>query len=124
MGLAFILDEDTRARDLWNAILSHNATHPAESIDVVRVGDADGPPCGTPDPELIAWACEHGRIIVSHDKNTLINCHDRVVEGGHTTPGLLIVQRGYSVPKLVELLSLVGNYGEPDEFNSRTQWVP
>ena len=124
MALPFVLDEDTRASDLWRAIQLHNSTSPAEAIDVVRVGDPDGPPSGASDPAIIAWAHNHGRIVVSHDKNTLIGHHEAFVTDGNTTPGLFIVQRGHSVSRLVEFLVLVGHCGEPHEYASRTQWVP
>ena len=70
MPLELLLDENLRDRGLWAAITQHNAKR---GLDVVRVGDADGPPLGILDPELIAWAAANGRILVGLDKSTLVS---------------------------------------------------
>ena len=65
MPLRFLLDEDLRG-PLWNALVRHNATSPYP-IDVIRVGDANAPPTGTLDPQLLRWAQQQGRILVTFD---------------------------------------------------------
>ena len=56
MPLRFLFDEDTRDKGLLDAVDRHNANHPAEFLDVIRVGDSGGPESGTQDPELVEWS--------------------------------------------------------------------
>lgn len=78
---------------------------------------------GTKDPELVVWAAQHNRIIVSRDKNTLIQTHTEYIHRGHRTPGLFIVNT-HNVSELVEFLALVAHCADPHEFESSTQFIP
>ena len=66
MALRYVLDENLRG-PLWGLISRHNQKG-NNPIDVVRVGDSNAMPLGTKDPELLRWAEEEGRILISHDK--------------------------------------------------------
>jgi hypothetical protein len=123
MPLRFVLDEDTRDTDLWHAICTHNQTVPTEAVDVVRVGDG-GPDTGTKDESLIEWAMRENRIVVSHDRNTLIGTHDKMVANGRTTPGVWIIRRQSSIPSLVEFLVFAGVCCDATEFASRVEFIP
>jgi len=124
MSLRFVIDEDTRDTALWECILKHNLSCPEQPLDVVRVGDPDGPAFSVDDPTLVRWAAQCGRIIVSHDENTLIGHHGDYVQEGHSTPGLVIVKRGSPVSDIVEWLALIAYYAEAVEYASTTHWIP
>ena len=113
MPLSLLIDEDTRDGALWDAIQRHNASAPDWAIDAIRVGDDGAPATGTLDPGVIDWAAKAGRIIVSRDVNTLIAEHDQYVAGGNSTPGLLIVRRGFSIPEVVEISRSSATTGMP-----------
>ena len=49
---------------------------------------------GLPDPELLDRAAREGRVVVSHDRRTMID-HFHLV-AGKSSPGLLIVSRLWS----------------------------
>lgn len=55
MPLLYLLDEHLRGGGLWQAIQQHN-TVGLYPIDVVRVGDPQDLPHGTPDSVLLLWA--------------------------------------------------------------------
>lgn len=124
MPLRFLIDEDTRDHRLIEAIEAHNAANTSEPIDYVCVGDISAPPTQTDDFDLVVWAHGQGRIILSHDKNTLIATHSEYVAAGNSTPGLLIVKRGVSFPHLVEYLHLIAYYEDPEAFRSATRYIP
>lgn len=124
MSLSFVFDEDTRDSALWGAVLLHNQDSADETLDIVRVGDANGPAISTQDPDLVIWACSSGRIIVSHDENTLVGHHNNYVRQGNSTPGLLVVKKGASIPDIVESLTLIAHYAEPHEYASAPRWIP
>jgi len=124
MPLPFLIDEDTRDAALWDAIQRFNVTSPDWAIDAIRVGDEGAPGLGTLDPDVLDWSVKAGRIIVSRDASTLIAEHDEMVARGTWTPGLLIVRRGFSIPEVVEYLSLVSHVGRPDEFSCKRDFIP
>jgi hypothetical protein len=124
MAIRFLLDECIRDNKLLNAIAQHNEDHPEEFIDAVRVGDEGAPDCGTVDADLVRWAANHGRIIVSQDANTLRSTHDSFVADGSSTPGLLLVKRGCSILDLIEALALIGNEGSPEDYANRADFIP
>jgi hypothetical protein len=124
MPLRFLIDEDTRDGALWDAILRYNLAAPDWAIDATRVGDEGAPGLGTLDPDVLDWSVKSGRIIVSRDASTLIAEHDEVVARGTRTPGLLIVRKGFSIPEIVEYLSLVSHVGRPDEISCKRDYIP
>ncbi|MBI1901957.1 MAG: hypothetical protein HYS13_12710 [Planctomycetia bacterium] len=124
MPLSFLIDEDTRDERIWRAIEQHNLQHPSEAIDVIRVGDAGAPPFGMKDPDLVMWSIAANRIILSHDKNTLIRWHDEIVRSGSPTPGLIIVRRGVTIPEFVDWLALIAHLCEREEFESQCRFLP
>jgi hypothetical protein len=124
MALPFLIDEDTRDGALWDAIQRHNVTSPDWAIDAIRVGDEGALGLGTLDPDVLDWSVRSGRIIVSQDVSTLIAAHDEFVARGNWTPGLLIVRKGFSIPEVVEYLSLVSHVGTPDEFSCKRDYIP
>jgi hypothetical protein len=124
MPLPLLIDEDSRGDDLWNAIERFNAGSPGLELDIIRVGDAGGPPKGTKDPDLLDWAIRHQRIIVSQDKNTLIAEHDMLVRRGIQTPGLLIIRHGFRVSEIVEYLWLVSHCTTADRWKCTWTFIP
>lgn len=66
MALAYVLDEHLRG-PLWRAVQRHNARG-SNPIDVARVGDANGPPLGATDPEILLWAEQAGRVLITFDE--------------------------------------------------------
>ncbi len=124
MPLLFLLDEDTRDNSLVNAIEQHNVDQPSEPLDVLRVGDDGAPPTGTQDPDLIEWAVLANRLIISQDRNTLIDEHDRYVAAGHQTPGVLMVLPRTTIAELVKSLALIAHYSEPEEWQNLVRFIP
>ena len=50
------------------------------SLDIVRVQDVGL--AGAEDPDILAWAAEHDRIVLTHDRATMANfAYERVVVG-------------------------------------------
>jgi hypothetical protein len=124
MPLRFVLDEDTRDTSLWQAIADHNEREPAYLIDAVRVGDANAPPTATPDAALVEWSVTASRVIVSRDRNTLIDTHSHYVRRGNATPGLLILRGRGRPADIAESLALIAHFSDPGQFASTTQFIP
>jgi hypothetical protein len=61
--LRFLTDEDFDGR-LTSALLAR-----VPGLDLVRTQDTGL--MHTPDPDILAWAAGEGRIVLSHDRNTM-----------------------------------------------------
>src|SRR4051794_17818612 len=119
-----LLDEDTRDRDIWKAIKHHNASRPDAALDVLRVGDKNAPPLGTQDDDLIRLAAAAGRIIVSHDADTLVEQFYEYLNSGCELPGLIIMKRPYQLGRVVEDIALIVCGYDPDELINQCFYVP
>ena len=123
MPIPLLLDENLRDRGLWAALSQHNATS-NEALDVVRVGDPDGPPLGIRDPELIAWAAANGRILVGWDKSTLPGHLADFLNVGNQSPGVIFLRTDLTRTAILELLILITHASEAGEWANTYRWIP
>ena len=61
-------------------------------LDLVRVQDAGL--SGAPDAVVLAWAAGEGRVLLTHDFDTLIGEAWTRVRGGLPVPGVVAVRQG------------------------------
>jgi hypothetical protein len=111
-------------RALWKAITTHNQQDAAHTLDVIRVGDPEGPQLGIKDPQLLEWAIQHERVIVTRDANSLIGEHDRLVASGRGTPGPFVTRAGFTIPEVVAELVLYTYALTAEECASTCRYIP
>ena len=74
----------------------------APKLDIVRVQDAGL--AGSPDPTILAWAATMGRILLTHDRDTMPGfVYDRVI-AGEPMPGVFLVSNRMSKGRAIEEL--------------------
>lgn len=78
---------------------------------------------GVPDPEVLALAAGEGRILVSHDFQTM-PIHFRQFAQFRRSPGVLLIRQDLPVGQAVESLLLIWAASEPDEWANRVCLVP
>jgi hypothetical protein len=122
MPIKFLLDENFRSSALWHAILRQ--AQGDLPIDVVRVADVPELPPGTPDPQILAWAQTHGRLVVSLDKATLPTALMEHVARGNPSPGVVLLRIGLTIPEVVELLVFISHASTPEEWANDYRWIP
>ena len=76
-----------------------------------------------PDPEVLAFAPVEGRILVSHDFQTMPR-HFRQFTQGRRSPGVLLVRQDLPVGEAIETLLLIWEASEADEWVNRLCLVP
>lgn len=76
-----------------------------------------------PDPEVLASAAIEGRILVSHDFQTMPR-HFRQFTQGRRSPGVLLVRQDLPVGEAIETLLLIWEASEADEWVNRLCLVP
>jgi predicted nuclease of predicted toxin-antitoxin system len=76
------------------------------------------------DPEILEWAAAEGRVLVSHDRRTMLrHFHSRLVTG-KSSPGLLIVAQGAPIADVVEALVVLRAVADREELRDQALHVP
>jgi predicted nuclease of predicted toxin-antitoxin system len=76
-----------------------------------------------PDPEVLALAAREGRILISHDFQTMPR-HFRHFTQHQRSPGVLLIRQDMSVGDAIDSLLLIWEASEPDEWADRLCLVP
>jgi predicted nuclease of predicted toxin-antitoxin system len=91
-------------------------------LDVVRVQDVGL--SATPDPDVLAWAAVEGRILLTHDRDTMPNfAYDRV-RAGQPLPGVLLVSDLMPVGQAIDEILLAVECLTPAECKDLVRFFP
>jgi len=71
--------------------------------------------------ELAAVA---GRVLVSHDRNTMAGEFYRFLAEGRSSPGLVIVTQDLDEGDAIDDLLLIWAASRAEELSDRVRWVP
>jgi hypothetical protein len=92
-------------------------------IDLVRVQDVGL--LQAEDPVILAWAAMEGRIVLTHDVNSMIGFARDRVSAGLPMPGLFIVKEVFtSFREVIDSLLLIAEYSEAAEWEGRIAYLP
>jgi predicted nuclease of predicted toxin-antitoxin system len=122
MPLAFLLDEQLRG-PLWRAVLDYNASAVAP-MDAVRIGGVAGLPTGVKDEQILKWAEEENRIVVSRDRDTLPRHLKNHLTSGRHSPGIVLIRREATFQEILEWLDLIAQAGDSTEFADSVTYIP
>jgi len=79
---------------------------------------------GTPDPALLAFATEQGRVLVSHDVSTMPAHFAAFLASGQHSPGLLLIRQTLPIAQAIEALYLVWEASSPNEWLDQIEYLP
>src|SRR5713101_9958792 len=114
--LRLLIDEDVHG-DIVDGL---RRRQPA--LDLVRVQDVGLR--HTPDPIILDWAAQQGRVVVSVDKKTLaVDAWERVARG-LTMPGVAILRTLLTIGQAINELELIALAGNPDDFRDQVIYLP
>lgn len=114
--LRLLIDEDVHG-DIVDGL---RRCQPA--LDVVRVQDVGLR--HTPDPIILEWAAQQGRVVVSVDKKTLaVDAWDRVAHG-LPMPGVAILRILLTIGQAIRELEIIALVGNPDDFRDQVIYLP
>ena len=92
------------------------------ALDLVRAQDVDL--SGVDDPAILSWAADEGRVLVTHDAETVIGfAYDRV-RGGLPMPGIIEVRQDVPIGKAIEDLLLLAACSDAGEWEGQVLYVP
>jgi hypothetical protein len=114
--LRFLTDEDFDGR-LTSALLSR-----VPRLDLLRVQDVGL--THTPDPDILSLAAAQGRIVLTHDRNTMTGFASTRVNAGQPMPGLFVVDRQTPLGRILNDLEAMAGASQMEEWQDKIIFVP
>ena len=91
-------------------------------VDVVRVQDVGL--AGADDPAILAWAATEGRVLVTHDRNTIPEFAYELIRHGLPMPGVFVVDDDLPAGHAIADLLLAVQCGEAIECHGLITYFP
>ncbi len=91
-------------------------------LDIVRVQDVGL--AGADDPDILAWAAENNRIVLTHDGATMSDYAYERVAAGEGMVGVFILNDRFPVGRAIEEILLMVACTEQAEWSGRAVRVP
>jgi uncharacterized protein DUF5615 len=79
---------------------------------------------GVGDPEILERAATEERVLVSHDRRTMLKHFRNRLAAGRPSPGLLIVSQGAPIGLAVEAIVLLWAVADPTELRDQAYHLP
>ena len=91
-------------------------------VDLVRLQDVGL--SGADDAAVLAWAAEAGRVLLTHDVNTMsAHAHARV-RAGKPMPGVFEVSRSVPVGVAIQEILLLAECSLEGEWEAQVRYLP
>jgi hypothetical protein len=116
MALRLLLDENS-SRLLFAAIRRH-----CPELDVVRAAEVGL--LGSSDNDILEWAAQNHRVLLSHDQATLEPLAWARVGNDLPMPGVLIASQQMSGRAILDELIMLSVISKPGDFVNNVIWLP
>lgn len=114
--MKFLTDEDFDNR-IFRGLLRR-----LPNLDIVRVQDTEI--ASGSDPEVLAWAANENRVLISHDVNTMTFHFRERMNKGLTSPGILFVRQTLPIGFAIDELVLVAQFSLEGEYQNQMKFIP
>ncbi len=91
-------------------------------LDLVRVQDVGL--LGVEDPDVLAWAAENNRIILTHDRTTMPDFAYARVSAGEPMPGVFVVNDRMPTRQAIDEILLTNQASEQTEWSGLVLYFP
>ena len=115
-GLRFVADENLDERLVLAVMRRMSRWNAVRVRDVGLTGRTDG--------ELLEWAAQQQRIVITHDARTMPAAAYARVSARSPMPGVLIVPTDAAAREVVEDLVLIAEAGTSADFRDRVVFLP
>ncbi len=116
MTIRFLVDENFNHKTLAGI------KRREPSIDIMPVQDVGLREAD--DPEVLAWAAQEGRIVVTHDVATFADFAFERVAAGLPMPGVIEIPETVPMGKIIDDLILISGASEAEEWADKVRYLP
>lgn len=93
-----------------------------DDIDIVRVQDVGLRTVD--DPEILQWAANAGRILISHDIKTMPGFAGQRLRAGLPMPGLILLRATLAIAIAIDELAAAAGASDAEEWNNQIAYLP
>ena len=79
---------------------------------------------GVGDPEVLERAAGEHRVLVSHDRRTMLDHFRNHLVAGKSSPGVLVVSQGASIGLVAEAIVYIWSLSDPSELRNQAHYLP
>jgi hypothetical protein len=91
-------------------------------LDLLRVQDTGLQ--GADDPSILAWAAQHDRILLTHDRATMPRYAYKRVRSGQWMPGVFILNDRFPVGQAIEELLFIDTHSQQTTWAGMVIYLP
>jgi hypothetical protein len=92
------------------------------NLDIVRVQDAGL--SGADDSTVLEWAAQEGRVLLTHDVETITFYAYERVRAGQAMPGVFEVSRSIALGQVIEEILLLAEASSQGEWEGLIRYLP
>ena len=113
--LRFLTDEDFRGR------IQRGLSRRLPDVDLVRVQDVGL--SGMEDPIVLEWAAREGRVLLTHDAETMRKAAYDRVRSGLPMPGVFLVSQSAPIGQTIEDLIVLAECSLEGEWEGKVHFL-
>ena len=110
------------ADENFNADIIRGLLRRLPDLDILRVQDANL--SGADDPEILEWAAQEGRILLTHDISTLVSFAFERIPSGRLMPGIFAARSSGPIGAIIEDLVLLAECSVEGEWQDQVCFLP
>jgi hypothetical protein len=114
--IRFLLDEN------FNGKIARGLRLRSPDIDLLRVQDTEL--YEAEDPLILEWAAREGRILLTHDLETMTKYAAERIAQGLPLAGVVFIKDSLPIGDVIEDLLTIAQASEASEWENRTQFLP
>lgn len=93
-----------------------------DDIDILRVQDVGLRTVG--DPEILQWAADEGRILISHDLKTIPGFAGERLIAGLPMPGVILLRSSLSIAQAIDEIAAIAGASDAEEWINQIAYLP
>jgi hypothetical protein len=106
----------------FNGDILRGLTLRQPALDVVRTQDVGL--VGVDDAAVLAWAADHDRVLLTHDRATMPDYAYERIAANARMPGVIIVNDRHPVRQAIDEIFLLITCSAQEEWNSAVVYLP
>ena len=115
MRIRFLADADLK----FQIVVAVRQLEP--TIDFMSANEAGL--AGIKDPQVLLYAAQQGRMLVTHDRDTMPRHFYSFIKS-HPSPGIVVIPQSFRISSVANDLVLMWAASKQEEWANQIVWVP